>query len=178
MTARRKVALRKAQLASAKKRRRRNAAIGVGVVAAVGYGGYKASYINLYHNTSHHRARMITKHGFQPLSNRSAVVKYGQGSPVLGKIAQNTYMTTRKNGVARMYGPDTVKVRIRRTQLRKVAYMGHYQPGGQDPSSFKLYARKERYIAVPTSQLVGRKVKHVRTVTQRDLRRVGPYPLW
>lgn len=36
MTARRRVALRKAQLASAKKRRRRNAAIAVGVLAVAG----------------------------------------------------------------------------------------------------------------------------------------------
>lgn len=45
MTSRRKTALRKAQLASAKKRKRRNAAIAVGVLAGVGavsvYGGYK-----------------------------------------------------------------------------------------------------------------------------------------
>lgn len=182
MTARRKAALRKAQLASAKKRRRnaRRVAVGAVGVAAAGTAAYHMRYANLYHNTGHHRARMITKNGFQKPTQRATQMKYGQlNGPVSSYVMQNTYMTTRKRGVARMYGADTVKIRVRRSELKTLGQMGHFQPGKAKPNGkISRYSRHERYLAIPTGNLGGRKVKHVRVTRQKRLRKNGVYPLF
>ena len=192
MTPRRRVALRKAQLASARKRKgrgkkqwskKKRVAVGVGSAAVVAGGttvAYKATYTNLYHNTGHHRARMITKHGFKTPTARSTQAKYGQlNGPVSSLVQQNTYMTTRKRGVARMYGPDTVKVRVRRSQLKTMGRTGHYQPTkAKKDARITRYSRHERYLAIPTQNLAGRKVRHVRTTKRNTLRKNGTYPLF
>lgn len=191
MTARRRTALRKAQLVSARRRKgrgkqwskKKRVAVGVGSAAVVAGGAtvaYKATYINLYHNTGHHRARMIAKKGFKAPTARSTQAKYGQlNGTVSTLVQQNTYMTTRKRGVARMYGADTVKVRVRRSQLKTLGRTGHYQPTkAKKDARISRYSRHERYLAIPTQNLSGRKVRHVRTTGRQTLRKNGTYPLF
>lgn len=169
MTPKRRAALRKAQLVSARKRRkgtstktrtsRKRVIKRVAVVGTVGagaaYGVHRYNNPRLYHNTSHHSARMIKKSGF----SGSAKKRAGEGNKY--QAADHIYFTNRKRSNAKAYGTDTVRVTMKRKQYKRVVSDGHYQGGSR---------YREKYSKVHYGNLKGAKVKRVRTVKHAQIR--------
>lgn len=110
MTAKRRMALRKAQLASARKRRRKGLKntspqtkkiVKYAAVGLAGYSAYRAAYVPVYHNTSINAAQGIINNGFK-------------GSTVYVSVGRNR---------TKQWGPAIIKGRISRRQLYKVAHI-------------------------------------------------------
>ena len=134
MTPKRRLALRKAQLASARKRkgtrkaqtaRRRKAIVVAGGVAAAGAGVYmldrKVNTVKIYHNTSHSRAKRILKNGFMDTkaeaSRRRVKVSHAAGDPDAPGMV---YFAVGYNN-ARFFGPAALSTRVRKRKFNKIA---------------------------------------------------------
>jgi hypothetical protein len=130
MTPARRRALRKAQLASARARRRgsrmstrKKVAVGAAVAGAGYYGYQKSRYVVMYHNTSHHQARQIVKNGFAGGKGR-------KGDPTkIWKQTASGYSDHEKGRVffsvgynhpiAKSFGSARLKTKVRRKDLKK-----------------------------------------------------------
>lgn len=133
MTPKRRVALRKAQLASARARKRtkaispknkRRIAIGVGTAAVLGVaaGAYsidrKRNTMMVYHATTHHRARQIHKKGYQTKHRKRAYGNYSGTGPMheTGRV----FVSTRAKSI-KQYGPGLTSARVRKKKFYKYA---------------------------------------------------------
>jgi hypothetical protein len=133
MTPGRRNALRKAQLASARKRKlsarsRKNlkrAAVGAGVVG-VGAGLYAAdrhyNTVVLYHSTTHARATRIAKNGFQHVRSRhnfdlNTGKRLSTGGNIYFAVGKNN--TTKVADGSYKFGYATVQTRVRKKKLMK-----------------------------------------------------------
>lgn len=126
LTPGRRVALRKAQAASARKRKGRRKAIAVaGGVAVAGAGIYladrKVNTVKIYHNTSHSRAKRIMKHGFMDTAaearRRRLKVSHAAGDPDAPGMV---YFAVGRNN-ARFFGPAALSTRVRKKKFHSIA---------------------------------------------------------
>jgi hypothetical protein len=169
MTPARRNALRKAQLASARKRKgsgrtrpsnlhkgkrhitknQKRALVGVAAVAAVGaaaYGAHKARYVTVYHGTRHHAARQITKHGFNN----------GKGP---NARAHDVYLTSKRRTGNTAYGTDVVKVKMRRKDAKKILHKAPTHP------------RNAKWYTADQADLKKAKITHVKSISAKGVRK-------
>jgi len=152
MTAKRRAALRKAQLASARKRRgkaskhlkkhrKKYAVAGAAVVGTAAYQAYdRKKNVRLYHTTGKSASKSIRKNGFIG----AHIDHYGP------EVAGRVYFSTNKKG-STPYGSHTVRVKMSRIKFAKVSQrdiLTHYRKGKPLP-----------HFTVHHSDLAGHKIR-------------------
>jgi hypothetical protein len=183
-TPQRRAALRKAQLASAAKRRGRRRVVRqlsprtkkvlkYAAVGAAAYGTYRAISVPVYHNTSPKSANGIMATGFKGAKR--------------GTTGQAAYFSIGRNRT-KEFGTATVKGRISRRQLHKVAHIDpEYQHKGyryihaQDLHVVRgLHVSRKREASIYAGKkvrnghrIVSRKIKQ--PTARRRLRKAGIY---
>lgn len=127
MTAARRAALKKAQLASARKRKRgmstkKKVAIATAAVVGVAAGGYaldrKYNTMTIYHRTYHHRARKIAAEGFKANKHRARAYR-NMVDGVLHEKDRAFFSTSRRG--ANGYGKALLTARVRKRTFYKYA---------------------------------------------------------
>lgn len=131
MTPARKRALRKAQLASARKRKglsrktKRRIVVGVGTAAVLGtaVGAYsldrKRNTMMVYHATTHHKAKKIHKEGYKATKHRKVAYSNHSGTGPLHESGKVFIATNQKS--IKGYGRAVVSSRVRKKKFYKYA---------------------------------------------------------
>lgn len=172
MTPKRKAALRKAQLASARKRRRggskstvrrrtpgpvrshlqrnkrkyKTAAVIGGATAAAAYGAHRYNNVYLYHNTDKRNVSGIKKNGLR------GVVPGSYSHVHFGEPIGHVFVTKDRN-TTKMFGNRVVLVKMKRKEFNKVGVRDHN------------IRHKNNAYSIHEKHLVGKKVR---------VRRAGP----
>lgn len=155
----RRVALRKAQLASARKRRGRGrkvatgVAVGVAVIGAAGVAGYShqkklnKNYITLYHHTRS-PVRSIKKHGLKDIygdSSDTVFLSNKRNRAVRSFVPYKTQGKKNKLGHRKVTKNHAVKVYIPRQHARNLKYDRNHprvMTGGE-----KFYGINRKHLA-------------------------------
>lgn len=179
MTAARRAALKKAQLASARKRKRgmskkKKLAIGAGVAAIVGVaaGGYaldrKYNTMTVYHATSHARARKIAAEGFKDGKHRARAYR-NIVDGVLHEKGRVFLSITKRS--ADPYGVGVLSARVRKKKFYKYATQDvHPKTLLGEKYGFKSGNSNHYHVNVSDLGKAGIKLKYTRQA-QKDARR-------
>lgn len=174
------VAASRRNLVKARASRKRKIVIGVAVMGAA-TGAYavdrKLNTMNIYHGTTHARARRIHTEGFQPKHRRRAYGNIVDGTlHEAGRVfvATDNKRKTRKGKVINnrnmgAYGPAIVTARVRKSKFRKYATQDVH------PLSNKIFAMGgggtsyANHYHIPHSKLKKAGVKFKYTKKQRKI---------
>ena len=190
-TAAQRAALRKAQLASARKRRKKHKMSGkkkaaiAGAVAALALTGASAYMLDrkhntmvVYHSTYHARARKIVAEGFKPKHRARAYRNMVNGH--LHEAGRLFVGVTRKSSTP--YGPALLTARVRKSKFKKLATQDvHSLTIEGEKWGFKSRNGNHYHIQVSDIPKLGLKFKYSREDQKKARNRIldryylGPY---